>query len=117
MGRFLEALNSLDEAGLSACFTEDVSVFVPNVQADRVSGKAAVERIFRDYVQATRKKTSRTNIVPQDVHIEVADRLALASFTVPGAGTTARRSFVFRKVGGTWLISHFHASNLKPPPQ
>jgi hypothetical protein len=117
MGRFLQALNALDEAGLSACFTQDATVFLPTVQAGRVSGKVAVDRIFHDYVETTRKRTASTNIVPQDLRIEVADQLALASFTVTGADTIARRSFVFRSVGGNWLISHFHASNLKPPAQ
>jgi uncharacterized protein (TIGR02246 family) len=116
MDHFLDALNALDESRMSACFSEDVTVFVPSAQAGRVSGKAAVDRIFHDYVEATRKTVARTNIVAEDLRIEVADRLALASFVVHGAGSTARRSFVFRNVDGKWLISHFHASNLKPPP-
>jgi uncharacterized protein (TIGR02246 family) len=112
MDRFMDALNALDEARISACFTEDVTVFVPTVQAGRVSGKAAVDRIFHDYVESMHKKTTHTNIVPEELRIEAGDRLALVSFTVRGATSTARRSFVFRYVDGKWLISHFHASNL-----
>ena len=108
----MDALNALDEARISDSFAEDVTVFVPTVQAGRVSGKAAVNRIFHEYVESTRKKASRTNIVPEDLRIEGGERLALVSFTVRGAAWTARRSFVFRNVNGTWLISHFHASNL-----
>jgi hypothetical protein len=112
MDRFMDALNALDEARISASFSEDVTVFVPTVQAGRVSGKAAVDRIFHEYVESTRKQAARTNIVPEDVRIEAGEQLALVSFTVRGAASTARRSFVFRNVGGIWLISHFHASNL-----
>jgi len=113
MDRFLAALNALDEARISACFTDDVTVFVPSLQAGRVSGKPAVNRIFHDYVEAMRRTTSHASIVPEDLRIEMADRLALVSFTVHSAGSTARRSFIFRSVNGTWLISHFHASNLR----
>ncbi|MGH8764147.1 MAG: YybH family protein, partial [Burkholderiales bacterium] len=113
MERFITALNALDAERISACFTDDVTVFVPTAQAGRVSGKAAVDRIFRDYVEATRKTASRTNIVPEDLQVEVADGLALVTFTVRGKSSTARRSFVFRRVGDVWLISHFHASNLR----
>jgi hypothetical protein len=42
--------------------------------------------------------------------------IALLAVPVEGkAAVTRRRTFVLRKVGRRWLISHFHASDLMPP--
>jgi ketosteroid isomerase-like protein len=115
MDGFLGALNALDIERINACFTEDVTAFVPTVRADRVSGKAAVAKIFRDYVDATKRTATRTNIVPEDTLIEVSGDIAVVSFNVRNTASVARRTFVFRREGGAWRISHFHASNLRPP--
>ena len=52
--------------------------------------------------------------------LERADRDLASSDSRPTgvrviATATRRRTFVFRKVDGRWLISHFHASDLVPP--
>jgi hypothetical protein len=115
MDGFIEALNALDADRISAYLAPDISVFVPTVSPGRVSGKAAVDAIFRDFVAASRKSEARTSIVPEDQVIELGGDVAVVSFTVAGKGSLARRTFVFRRTGGAWLISHFHASNLPRP--
>ncbi len=117
MEGFISALNALDTDRIAAYLAPDVTVFVPTVQPGRVSGKAAVVEIFRDYVNATRKTVARTAIVPEDSLIEFGGDVAVVSFTVKSSGSVARRTFVFRRSGDTWLISHFHASNLPLPRQ
>jgi hypothetical protein len=44
--------------------------------------------------------------------VETSGDLALVTFQVPG-GSTARRTFVLRRIGGRWLIAHMHASNFR----
>jgi ketosteroid isomerase-like protein len=117
MDGFVGALNALDIDRINSCFTDDVTAFVPTVRADRVSGKAAVAGIFRDYVDATKKSATRTNIVPEDTLVDVSGDLAVVSFNVRNPGSVARRTFVFRREGSVWRISHFHASNLRIAPR
>jgi ketosteroid isomerase-like protein len=115
MDRFLAALNSLDVDRINSCFADDVTAFVPTVQAGRISGKAAVAEIFRDYVDATKKTVARTNIIPEDTLVNVSGDIAVVTFSVRYPASVARRTFVFRRDGGAWRISHFHASNLQIP--
>jgi len=115
MDGFVSALNALDADRINACFTDDVTVFVPTVQAERISGKAAVARIFRDYVAATKKAVAHTNIVPEDMRVEVSGDIGVVTFSVGSPASVARRTFVFRREGTSWRISHFHASNLRAP--
>ena len=113
---FLDALNALDADRLARAFADDVSVFVPTAQPGRQSGKAAVMEIFRQYIDDTRKTTARTSIVAQDLRVEAGQEIGIASFEVRGAASMARRTFVFRRRGEAWLITHFHASNVPLAP-
>jgi ketosteroid isomerase-like protein len=115
MDGFVGALNALDIDRINACFTDDVTAFVPTVQADRVSGKAAVAKIFRDYVDAAKKTAAHTSIVPEDTLVDVSGDIAVVTFNVRNPASVARRTFVFRRESGAWRISHFHASNLRVP--
>ncbi|HKV07037.1 MAG TPA: nuclear transport factor 2 family protein [Thermoanaerobaculia bacterium] len=114
MTDFMEALNSLDVDGMAAFFADDVTAFVPNAQGPRVEGKAALVEIFRRYVEATRKTTARTNLVPEDLEVDAYRDVAIVSFNLPGPDAFGRRTFVFRREGSRWRISHFHASTFRP---
>ena len=116
MTGFLDALNELDVPRMSADFADDITAFVPSAQVDRVEGKAAVTAIFSAF--ANRGKTApRATSVPDDMRIEVSGSLAIVHFMVHDAPPkpTRRRTFVWRKVGKRWLISHFHASDIASP--
>jgi ketosteroid isomerase-like protein len=117
MDGFISALNALDTERIAGFLAPDITVFVPTVQPGRVSGKAKVVEIFRGYVDTTKKTVARTSIVPEDLLIELGGDVAVVSFTVQNSGSMARRTFVFRRGGEAWLISHFHASNLRAPAQ
>ena len=115
MNGFLDALNALDVERMAAYFADDVTAFVPTAQADRVDGKPAVVEVFRQFVETTRKTTSRLQIVPEDLEVDAESETAIVTFNVRSAGSVLRRTFIFRNQGGRWLIVHFHASNFKPP--
>lgn len=115
MNGFMEALNALDVDRMAAFFADDITAFVPTAKAERVDGKPAVVEVFRQFVETTRKTTSRLEIVPEDLEVSADDKTALVTFNVRSAGSVLRRTFIFRHQGSQWLIVHFHASNFKPP--
>jgi ketosteroid isomerase-like protein len=110
MGSFMDALNDLDAARISAAFAEDATAFFPLAQPQRANGRAEIDAVFRRYVDGA--KGQKTNLAPQDMKVETSGDLALVTFQVPG-GSTARRTFVLRRTGGRWLIAHMHASNFR----
>lgn len=114
MANFMDALNALDVERMDAAFTDDVTAFVPIAQADEVVGRTAVTRIFRVFADRTRLSTPRLNLVPEDEQITSSRSLAVVTFQIRDKAPpmTHRRTFVFRRVGDRWLISHFHASDL-----
>ena len=113
---YMKALNALDLDAMSAYFADDITAFVPLAQADRVQGKAAVVRIFRNFVDRVKPSTPNLNIVPEDVEVVVSGDLALVSFNVREPAATRRRTTVFARYGDRWLIRHFHASDFITPP-
>jgi ketosteroid isomerase-like protein len=110
MGDFMDALNNLDAERISATFAEDATAFFPVAQPQRANGRAEIDAVFRRYVEGA--KGQKTNLAPHDMTIETSGDLALVTFQLPG-GSTARRTFVFRRIGGRWLITHMHASNFR----
>jgi ketosteroid isomerase-like protein len=114
---FMDALNSLDADRMATFFADEITAFVPVAQADRVTGKAAVTKIFRDFVVRTRATVAELNLVPEDVEVETSRDLAVATFQVHDAtdNVVRRRTFVFKRIRGKWLIRHFHASDLALP--
>lgn len=117
MDGFMEALNALDADHMATYFTDDITAFVPLAQGERVNGKAAVVEIFRRYCETTKKTTARTNIVPEDLAIDRNGDAAIVTFNVRSPDSVQRRTFVFRRGGGKWLISHFHASIFRLAPK
>jgi len=114
MVNFMDALNALDVERMDAAFTDDVTAFVPIAQADEAVGRAEVTRIFRVFVDKTRLSTPRLNLVPENERFTISPVLAVVEFQIHDKAppVTHRRTFVFRRVGDRWLISHFHASDL-----
>ena len=117
MTEFIDALNALDVEHMSRCFTADVTAFVPAAQDGLVDGRAALTDVFRRFADRVRPTTPRLGLVPQDVRVQQGGDLAVVTFQIVEAAprVTRRRTFVFRREGGRWLISHMHASDLVPP--
>jgi len=110
MMSFMSALNDLDAGRISAAFAEDATAFFPVAQPQRAQGRAEIDAVFHRYFESANGQ--KTSLVPQDMKIETGGDLAVVSFQIPG-GSTARRTFVFRRTGGRWLITHMHASNFR----
>jgi uncharacterized protein (TIGR02246 family) len=119
MTGFLDALNALDADAMSSFFAEDITAFVPLAQADRVQGRDAVTRIFRNFVARTKPTTPRLNLVPEDLEVQVSGDLGVVTFNIreKGPDVTRRRTFVFARHGNAWLIRHFHASDFVAAPR
>jgi phosphohistidine phosphatase SixA/ketosteroid isomerase-like protein len=120
MSRFLDALNALDVTRMDAAFTDDVTAFVPTARPDEAVGRPAVTAIFRAFADRLRPSTPRLNIAPEDERVSASSTLGVVTFQVrdKDPSVTRRRTFVFRRTGDSWLISHFHASDITPaaPP-
>ncbi len=110
MQGFMDALNALDGERIAAYFADNITAFFPTAQGERVNGKAAVVEIFRTYVAAS---TKPTNLVPEDLQVTMSNDLAVVTFNIRNPAVTSRRTFVWRRTGGRWLITHFHASNFR----
>jgi ketosteroid isomerase-like protein len=119
MNGFMDALNALDLDRMSAYFADNITSFVPLAQADRVEGREAVTRIFRNFVARTKPTTPRLNIVPEDMEVQVSGDLAFVSFNVreKSPDVTRRRTFIFVRSGERWLIRHAHASDFAGAPK
>ncbi len=112
MQGFMGALNALDAKGMSAYFADDITAFVPTAQSDRANGKGAVDRIFSAFVEKAKPTTPRLSLVPEAMQIDASPTLGVVNFQIHEPTTVRRRTFVWRKVDGRWLISHFHASDV-----
>jgi ketosteroid isomerase-like protein len=119
MNGFMDALNALDADRMSAYFADDITGFVPLAQADRVEGREAMTRIFRNFVVRTKPTTPQLNIVPEDMEVLVSGDLGVVSFNVreKSPDVTRRRTFVFIRHGDRWLIRHAHASDFVGNPK
>jgi ketosteroid isomerase-like protein len=105
---WMNALNSLDEATIVNAFADDATAFFPVVKAERVDGKPAIAKVFHDYVAGSTKKT---NIVPEDLRVQVSGSVAVVTFNVHNPSAVSRWTFGWRYSEGAWKIVHMHASN------
>ena len=117
MASFINALNALDVDRMDAAFTDDITAFVPTAQADLAVGRAAVTKIFSTFADRSRTTAPRLNLAPEDERVIASSTLAVVTFQIHDTASplTRRRTFVFRREGDRWLISHFHASDVMPP--
>jgi ketosteroid isomerase-like protein len=116
MTNFLAALSELDAARMIAHFAEDITAFVPTQSAELVRGRPAVARIFEAFVTRLRDQGSPAPAAAPGLEIQSSERLAVVTFQLQPAESSAvrRRTFVFRRTGDRWLITHFHASDVTP---
>ncbi len=108
---FIDALNARDLGRMTSALADDVTAFVPTAQADRVDGKVALSGILAEFV-ATSPTAGTHPVIPEDLLVEAGRDVAVVSFNVRDTASRRvnRRSFVFRRDGTHWLITHFHAS-------
>lgn len=112
MASFMDALNALDADRITAAFAPDATAFFPLAQPQRANGRDEIGAVFHRFVENTKPKIGNLNLVPEDLQVTTSGDLALVTFQIRGS-ITARRTFVFRRAGGRWLIAHLHASDFK----
>ncbi len=125
VAHWLGVFESLDMPVFIDCFTDDATIFMPSfVPApdipERIAGKAAVRSSFEQIFAAIRQGASNGppyhRLQPEDLQTQMlgADS-AVVTFHLRNSQRIARRTLVMRKVQGTWLIAHLHASNFYFP--
>jgi ketosteroid isomerase-like protein len=118
---FLTSFENLDMPAFLACFADDATAFFPAPEPpERVTGKAAIRSRFQLVFDAIRKGASAGppyhRLEPQDLQIQsLSAETAVVSFHLRNSERIARRTLVMKKVRGTWLIAHLHASNFSVP--
>jgi ketosteroid isomerase-like protein len=112
---FVAAFNALDIARLSACFSEQASLYPPaDTPSELIEGKAAVlehfGRVFR------LESPQGPGIRPQQITLHpLGTEAALVTFGFRRAGgSVGKRSIVLAKETQDWRIVHIHASNTTP---
>ena len=118
---FIHAFNNLDWDAFRTSFSDDATVFFPMPGlARRATGRSEVEGSFRsvfDEVRRRRTGPPYLNIDPKDMHIQILQDAAVVTFHLEGSELLNRRTVVFQKREGRWLIVHLHASEESTPHQ
>lgn len=116
---FIGAFNNLEWERFRRGFSDDATVFFPFSQVPRrASGRAEVEGVFKPFFDDLRKRRSGPpyqNLVPQEVLIQMLGDAAVVTFHLGGNDSVSRRTLVFQKQKGKWLITHLNASNVAKP--
>ena len=115
---FVRVFKALDWDAFAACFAEDATVFAPFPDHPRMAvGKSAFDLAWRPVFERGRAHLPGPpylNIDPKDTKVQpLGDNACLVSFHLEGlmgSPRLHRRSIVFEKRDGRWLIVHLHAS-------
>ena len=112
---FVRAFNDLDWPAFEAAWAEDATAFFPNGLADaRLEGRPDIIARFREIfadVPDERPGPPYLSIRPRDLRVQIAGDGAVVSFHLGDSSTPNRRTVVFAKREGRWLIVHLHASS------
>ena len=118
---FMVAFNNLEWETFRNSFADDATVFFPFWQVPPLAnGRTEVEAVFKSFFDAQKKRKPNPpyqNLVPKDEHIQMLGDVAIVSFHLGTELPTGRRTMVYRKQNGKWLIAHMHASNVAKPEE
>lgn len=112
---FLDAFRNLDWERFRTAFDDNATVFFPPSanQPRRATGKAEIESTFTSVFGKARLLKSHPpylDIRPKNLNIQTFDNVAIVTFHLEDPGWFGRRTIVFNKKAGKWLIVHLHAS-------
>jgi ketosteroid isomerase-like protein len=115
--KFVEALANFDWKKFRLSFAEDATFFHPDLSFDpsRVNGRDAIVAAFENRLRdrPREKGPPYLNIQPKDVKIQMlGDAAAVVTFHLEGEKTLGRRTLVFQRWQGAWLIAHLHGSSI-----
>ncbi|MDP4265558.1 MAG: nuclear transport factor 2 family protein [Bacteroidota bacterium] len=114
---FLDAFRTLDWKRFSESFAEDATAFFPPSAKFpyRANNKKEIEDIFKKVFENARKQRSQPpyiDILPKDLKIQMIGDGAIVTFLLEDPDLLGRRTLVFKKNQGKWLIIHLHASGV-----
>ena len=118
---FIEAFNNLDWERFRYCFSDDATIFFPSRSGDsphRANGRDEIEARFKpgfDEIRKSKPNPPYLNIEPKDLKIQMLRDGAIVTFHLDGDDSVGRRTVVFQKRKGKWLIVHLHASIIAKP--
>jgi ketosteroid isomerase-like protein len=115
---YLDTLNNADFDAFRRFFVDDATAFSPWAEfADRATGRERVMDAFRPAFarwRATLPGPPYLHIVPEDLHIQQVDDVAIVTFHARDEPSLGRRTLVLRRGPDGWKIVHLHASYLMP---
>jgi ketosteroid isomerase-like protein len=115
---FINAFNNLEWENFRNSFTADATVFFPSDIARRANGKDEVEAGFKAVFDEGRKNRNSPpylNIKPMNVKIQIIRDVAIMTFHLERQSAVGRRTIIWQKQNGKWLIAHLHASGVELP--
>jgi ketosteroid isomerase-like protein len=119
--RFFDSMAASDWETFRLTFSEDATFFAPALnpefspnrksdreRARRVNGRDEIAAGFERQLQnLPRERRPQT---PQDIHIQIFGDSAVVTLQWDSDRTVSRRTLVFQRQRGKWLIVHIHAS-------
>jgi len=114
---FVKAFSSLNWEAFTAYFADNATAFFPPSAKFpyRANNKTDVLNMFRkvfDNAQKMNPAAPHIDIQPEELKIQMAGTVAIASFLLHDPGMLGRRTIVCQKTKGVWLIIHLHASGI-----
>jgi ketosteroid isomerase-like protein len=116
VGDFVEALNTADIEKFSALLAPDVTAFFPLAPIlELLDGKQNVVKVFTIFFESVRKEGGGPrymDLKPEGLKIQLYGGTAVVTFHFTGKTMFSRRTLVFHREAGKWLIVHMHGSGL-----
>lgn len=118
IANFLQAFDNLDWDRFVKCFDRNATVFFPPSAHTprRADGIVAIETVFKvvfDNIRAGRQIPPFQDIQPIDSKIQMLHETAIVTFHLNDEAMWGRRTVVFQRIHGAWLIVHLHASAIE----
>jgi ketosteroid isomerase-like protein len=117
--QFLSAFEQLDFERLASCFLHcgDASIILPSETRRGIyRGWPAVEGVWREVFQDEKytSQAGKIKLTPSDLTIQIFGETAICTFLANSdpPAIAHRRTIVFLRREGRWLIVHLHGSNL-----
>jgi len=101
----------------TAYFSDDATAFFPPSArfAYRANNKAEVlDMLWKVFDNAQKRDPAvpHIDIQPAEIKIQLTGMVAVTSFLLQDPGVLGRRTIIWQKIKGKWLIIHMHASGV-----
>ena len=119
LNSFVDAFTRLDWNKFTSCFADDATAFFPPsakfpARANNKPEILAVFKIVFENFHKIRSSPPYLTIDPIDLKIQVFGSVSIVTFLLNDPGLLGRRTIIFKKDSGKWLIVHLHASGVTP---